>query len=55
MGQPDFTCHSRPIPNTYAHENVVDVLQDVALPLGYRWRAPLSWSHNPSPHVLSFY
>ncbi|RVW24349.1 hypothetical protein CK203_098646 [Vitis vinifera] len=24
-------------------------------PLSHKWRVPLSWSHNPSPHVLTFY
>ena len=46
MGQTYFTFPSRPILEAYAHDNVVDVLQDHALlndalPLGYKWRAPL--------------
>ena len=56
MGQPDFGC---PI----VHDDVVDGLHDHLLPdeallvdpLGHRWRVPLSWSHNPSSHVLTFY
>ena len=60
MGRPHFARPSRPISDAHAHDDVVDVLQDDvlldnALPMGYRWRATLSWSRNPSPHVLSFY
>ena len=63
MGRPDFGRLPGPILVPRVHNDVVDVLQDHILPdeahsvdpLGYRWRVPLSWAYNPSPHVLTFY
>ncbi|KAL6323421.1 hypothetical protein AAG906_038990 [Vitis piasezkii] len=43
----------------HVHDGLHDrLLPDEALtidPLGHRWRVPLFWSHNPSPHVLTFH
>ena len=63
MGRPDFSRPSVLIVVPHVHDDVVDGLHDHLLPdealtidlLGHRWRVPLSWSHNPSPHVLTFY
>ena len=63
MGQPNFRHPSVPIVVPYVHDDVVDGLHDHLLldeallinPLGHRWRVHMSWSHNPSPHVLTFY
>ena len=63
MGRPDFSRPPVPIVVSHVHDDVVDglydhLLSDAALPidpLGHMWRVPLSWSHNPSPHVLTFY
>ncbi|RVW58989.1 Serine/threonine-protein phosphatase 7 long form-like [Vitis vinifera] len=36
--------------------DLISVMRQLPVdPLGHRWRIPLSWSHNPSPHVLTFY
>ena len=67
MGQPDFggpTAHPAP-PVTHAlHDDDVNVIDgDVAkastelvptLPLGYRWRVPLTRVHNPSGVLLLY-
>ena len=63
MGRPDFGRPLVLIVVPHVHDDVVDGLHDHLLPdealpidpLGHRWRVPLSWSHNPSPHVLTFY
>ncbi|RVW27261.1 Serine/threonine-protein phosphatase 7 long form-like [Vitis vinifera] len=63
VGRPDFGRPPVPIVVPHVHDDVVDGLHDHLLPdealpidpLGHRWRVPLSWSHNPSPHVLTFY
>ena len=63
MGQPNFNRPPVPIVVPHVHDDVVDglydhLLSDAALPidpLGHMWRVPLSWSHNPSPHLLTFY
>ena len=63
MSRPDFDRSSAPIVVPHVHDDVVDGLHDHLLPdealpidpLGHKWRVPLSWSHNPSPHVLTFY
>ena len=63
MGRPNFGHPPMPIVVLHVHDDVVDGLHDHLLPnealpvdpLGHRWRIPLSWSHNPSPHVLTFY
>ena len=63
MGRPDFGRPPVPIVVSHVHDDVVNGLHDHLLsdeallvdPLGHRWRIPLSWSHNPSPHVLTFY
>ena len=62
MGRPDFGRPLMPIVVPHVHDDVVDSLHDHLLtyealpvdPLGHMWRVPLSWSHNPSPHVLTF-
>ena len=63
MGQPDFGRSPVPIVVPHVHDDVIDVLHGHLLldeafpvnPLGHKWRVPLSWSHKPSPHVLTFY
>ncbi|KAL6330569.1 hypothetical protein AAG906_040500 [Vitis piasezkii] len=63
VGRPDFGRPPVPIVVPHVHDDVVDGLHDHLLPdealpidpLGHRWRVLLSWSHNPSPHVLTFY
>ena len=63
MGRPDFGRPLVSIVVPHVHNDVVDDLHDHLLPdetlpidpLGHRWRVPLYWSHNPSPHVLTFY
>lgn len=50
-GRPDFARPSGPMRDAYEHDDIVDVspdyaLPDDALPLNYRWGAPLSWSCN---------
>ena len=63
MGRPDFDRPPMPIVVPHVHDDVVYGLHDHLLPnealpvdpLGHKWRVPLSWSHNPSPHVLTFY
>ena len=62
MGRPDFGRPPVPIVVPHVYDDVVDGLHDHLLldealpiyPLGHRWRVSLSWSHNPSPHVLTF-
>ena len=63
MGRPDFGRPLVSIVVPHVHDDVVDGLHDHLLldealpiyPLGHRWRVSLSWSHNPLPHVLTFY
>ncbi|RVW52910.1 hypothetical protein CK203_110637 [Vitis vinifera] len=63
VGRPDFSRPPVPIVVSHVHDDVVDGLHDHLLPdealsvdpLGHRWKVPQSWSHNPSPHVLTFY
>ncbi|RVW20358.1 Serine/threonine-protein phosphatase 7 long form-like [Vitis vinifera] len=63
VGRPDFGRPLVLIVVPHVHDVVVDGLHDHLLsdealqvdPLGHRWRVPLYWSHNPSPHVLTFY
>ncbi|RVX16716.1 Serine/threonine-protein phosphatase 7 long form-like [Vitis vinifera] len=63
VGRPDFDRPPMPIVVPHVHDDVVYGLHDHLLPnealpvdpLGHKWRVPLSWSHNPSPHVLTFY
>ena len=63
MGQLDFGCPLVPIVVLHVYDDVVDGLHDHLLPdeallvdpLGHKWRVPLSWSHNPSPYLLTFY
>ncbi|RVW59856.1 Serine/threonine-protein phosphatase 7 long form-like [Vitis vinifera] len=63
VGRPDFGRPLVLIVVPHVHDAVVDGLHDHLLsdealqvdPLGHRWRVPLYWSHNPSPHVLTFY
>ncbi|KAL6338665.1 hypothetical protein AAG906_021482 [Vitis piasezkii] len=63
VGRLDFRHPPMPIVVPHAHDEVVDGLHDHLLsdealpidPLGHRWRVSLSLSHNPSPHVLTFY
>lgn len=50
-GRPDFARPSGPMRDAYAHDDIVEVSPDYALPddalqLNYRWRAPLSWSRD---------
>ena len=63
MGSHDFGRPPVPIIVSYVYNDVVDDLHDHLLPdeallvdpLGHKWRVPLSWSHNPSPYLLTFY
>ena len=63
MGRPDFRHPPVPIVVPHVHDEVVDGLHDHLLsdeallidPLGHGWRVSLSLSHNPSPHVFTFY
>ena len=59
MGRPDFGRPPVPIVVPHVHDDDLHdhLLPDETLPidpLGHKWRVPLSWSHNPSPHVLTF-
>ena len=59
----DFSHPPSPILIPHVHDDVVDVLQNHLLPdeassvdpLGHKWGLPLSWTHKPSPYVLTFY
>lgn len=62
MSRLDFGRPLVPIPIPYVHDDIVNVLHHLlpnkAFPvdlLGHEWRVPLSWAHNPSQHVLTFY